>query len=306
MHVYLPIAEVSVKALLLLGTGGLVGMMSDIFGVGGSFLIPPLLFFIGIPPAVTVATEANRIVTSSFSGVLTQLRQCKINIKMSTLLLIGGLIAAAFGIVVFNYVKSLDEVDILVRLCYLVFLGSIGALIFVESLRTIQRTRSVAVTKLKRKNRNRIYALPFKMRFRTSGLYISAIPPLMIGVIVRMLAAITGVGNSFIIVLTIIYILGMPTKVLVGTLLFQIIFVTAFTALLNTTTNHTVDMVSAVQLLVGGVIGMQVDTQSGARIKTEQVRIMLAIIVLMMCGKLVLDLLLAHAGLYSFAQGAAL
>ena len=192
------------------------------------------------------------------------------------------------------------------RLCYLVFLGSLGALMFVESLRTIQWTRSVAVIKLKRKNRNWIYALPFKMRCPTSGLYTSAIPPLMIGVVVRMLAAVTGVGNCFIIVLAIIYILGMPTKVLDGTLLFQIIFVTAFTALFNTTTNHTVDMVSAVQLLVGGVIGMQVDTQSGTRIKTEQVRILLAIIVLMMCGILLLDLLQAHAGLYSFALGAAL
>ena len=231
MHVYLPIAEVYVNALLLLGMGGLVGMLSDIFGVGCGFLITLLLFFIRIPPAVTVATEANRIVASSFSGMLAQSRQCKINIKMSTLLLIGGLIAAAFGLVVFNYLKSLDEVDILVRLGYLVFLGSIGALMFVESLRTIQRTRSVVVTKLKRKNRNWIYALPFKMWFRTSGLYISAIPPLMIGVVVRVLAAIIGVGNCFIIVLAIIYILGIPTKVVVGTLLFQIIFVTVYYAI---------------------------------------------------------------------------
>jgi len=304
MQIYLPIAEVSVNAFLLLGLGGMVGILSGMFGVGGGFLMTPLLFFIGIPPAIAVATEANQIVASSFSGVLAHLRRRTVDFKMGTVLLIGGLFGAAVGLVIFNYLKSMGQVDLLVRLCYVVFLGIIGSLMFLESLRAIQRSRSAVKVKFQRKQRNWIHALPFKMRFRTSGLYISAIPPLLIGVAVGVLAAIMGVGGGFVMVPAMIYILGMPTKVVVGTSLFQIIFVTAFTTLLHATTNYTVDMVLAVLLLVGGVIGAQVGAQIGARLKAEQLRILLALLVLMVCGKLGLDLLLEPAELYSIASGA--
>lgn len=300
MQIYLPIAEVSVNAFLLLGLGGLVGVLSGMFGVGGGFLMTPLLFFIGIPPAVAVATEANQIVASSFSGVLAHFRRKTVDIKMGMVLQAGGLVGAALGVVVFNYLKSLGQVDLLVRLCYVVFLGVVGGLMFLESLRAIRKSRGGGGgPPAKRRQRTWVHALPFKMRFRTSGLYISVIPPIGVGILVGILAAIMGVGGGFIMVPAMIYILGMPTKVVVGTSLFQIIFVTAFTTMLHATTNYTVDIVLAVLLLVGGVVGAQIGTQIGVRLKAEQLRILLAVMVLAVCGKLALDLLLQPSELYT-------
>ncbi|MCR9156690.1 MAG: sulfite exporter TauE/SafE family protein [Rhodobacteraceae bacterium] len=301
MQIYLPIAEVSVNAFLLLGLGGMVGVLSGMFGVGGGFLMTPLLFFIGIPPAVAVATEANQIVASSFSGVLAHLRRKTVDLKMGTVLLVGGLLGAALGVWVFNYLKSLGQVDLLVKLCYVLFLGIIGSLMFVESLNAIRKTRSGVAPK--RKKHNWIHGLPFKMRFRTSGLYISVIPPVIVGILVGILAAIMGVGGGFIMVPAMIYLLGMPTKVVVGTSLFQIIFVTGFTTLLHATTNYTVDIVLAVLLLIGGVVGAQIGTVIGAKLKAEQLRILLAIMVLAVCGKLALDLLLQPSELFSIGTG---
>lgn len=302
MHVYLPIAEVSVNAFLLLGLGGMVGVLSGMFGVGGGFLMTPLLFFIGIPPAVAVATEANQIVASSFSGVLAHLKRRTVDLKMGTVLLIGGLVGAALGVQVFNALKAIGQVDLLVKLSYVVFLGIIGSLMFVESLNAIRKTRSGRKV-LTRKKHGLVHKMPLKMKFRTSGLYISVIPPLIVGVFVGILAAIMGVGGGFIMVPAMIYLLGMPTKVVVGTSLFQIIFVTGFTTLLHATTNYTVDIVLAVLLLVGGVIGAQVGTQIGARMKAEQLRILLAIMVLVVCGKLAFDLLIQPDELYSLGPG---
>ncbi|MDC0739030.1 sulfite exporter TauE/SafE family protein [Cognatishimia sp. SS12] len=298
MQIYLPIAEVSVNAFLLLGLGGLVGVLSGMFGVGGGFLMTPLLFFIGIPPAVAVATEANQIVASSFSGVLAHFKRRTVDLRMGTVLLVGGLTGAAIGVVVFNYLKSLGQVDLLVKLCYVIFLGIIGGLMFIESLNAIRRS-SKNPGAVKRKKHNWIHGLPFKVRFRVSGLYISVIPPLLVGVFVGILSAIMGVGGGFIMVPAMIYLLGMPTKVVVGTSLFQIIFVTAFTTLLHATTNYTVDMALAVLLLVGGVIGAQFGAVIGTRLKAEQLRILLAIMVLGVCLKLGLDLLIMPGELYS-------
>jgi len=297
MQIYLPIAEVSVNAFLLLGLGGLVGVLSGMFGVGGGFLMTPLLFFIGIPPAVAVATEANQIVASSFSGVLAHLRRKTVDLRMGTVLLIGGLCGAALGVVLFNYLKSMGQVDLLVKLCYVVFLGVVGGMMFFESLRAIRNTRRGAAPK--RKKHGWVHGLPFKMRFRTSGLYISVIPPLLVGFFVGILAAIMGVGGGFVMVPAMIYLLGMPTKVVVGTSLFQIIFVTGFATLMHATTNFTVDMVLAVLLLVGGVVGAQIGARIGVYLKAEQLRVLLAIMVLAVCGKLAFDLLVMPAELYS-------
>lgn len=300
MQIYLPIAEVSVNAFLLLGLGGMVGILSGMFGVGGGFLMTPLLFFIGIPPAVAVATEANQIVASSFSGVLAHFRRRTVDLKMGMVLLVGGLTGAALGVIVFNYLKSLGQVDLLVKLCYVVFLGVVGGLMFIESLNAIRRSRKAGGAPApKRRHRSWVHALPLKMRFRTSGLYISVIPPVVVGVFVGILSAIMGVGGGFIMVPAMIYILGMPTKVVVGTSLFQIIFVTAFTTMLHATTNFTVDIVLAVLLLVGGVVGAQIGTQIGTKLKAEQLRVLLALMVLVVCGKLALDLLLQPAELFS-------
>ncbi len=299
MQIYLPIAEVSVNAFLLLGLGGIVGILSGMFGVGGGFILTPLLFFIGVPPAVAVATGANQIMASSFSGVLAHFRRKTVDLEMGTVLLIGGLIGAALGVMVFNYLKSLGQVDLLVTLCYVLFLGVIGGMMFIESLRAIRRIKRGAPPK--RQKHGWVHGLPFKMRFRTSGLYISVIPPVLVGLSVGILAAIMGVGGGFIMVPAMIYLLGMPTKVVVGTSLFQIIFVTAFTTMLHAVTNQTVDVALAVILIVGGVIGAQIGTQIGNRMKAEQLRILLALMVLAVCGKLALDLLLTPRELYSIS-----
>ena len=304
MQIYLPIAEVSVNAFLLFGIGGIVGILSGMFGVGGGFLITPLLFFAGIPPAVAVATSANQIVASSVSGVLAHLRRRTVDLRMGTVLMAGGLVGSALGVAIFNYLRALGQVDLLVQVCYVVFLGSVGALMLIESLRALRRARRPGY-RPKRRKHNPVHNLPFRMKFRVSGLYISVIPPLLVGLSVGVLAAIMGVGGGFVMVPAMIYLLGMPTKVVVGTSLFQITFVTAFTTLLHATTTHAVDIALAVLLIAGGVIGAQVGTRIGVRMRAEQLRILLALLVLIVCGRLALGLLLRPEELYTLTAGAA-
>ncbi|MBF9034557.1 TSUP family transporter [Rhodobacterales bacterium HKCCE2091] len=300
MQIYLPIAEVSVNAFLLLGIGGLVGILSGMFGVGGGFLMTPLLFFIGIPPVVAVATGANQIVASSVSGLLAHLKRKTVDIRMGLVLTFGGVIGAGAGVQVFAFLTRIGQVDLLVRLCYVVFLGIIGGLMFAESLRALRRSRNATPGKPPpRRSRTWIEKLPFKMRFRTSGLYISAIPPIGIGFCVGVLSAVMGVGGGFIMVPAMIYLLHMPTKVVIGTSLLQIIFVTAFATMMHAVTTHSVDMVLAVLLLIGGVVGAQFGTRIGTRMKAEQLRILLALMVLAVCGRLAMDLLLEPSELYS-------
>jgi len=300
MQIYLPIAEVSVNAFLLLGIGGIVGILSGMFGVGGGFLITPLLFFVGIPPAVAVATSANQVVASSVSGVLAHLKRRSVDLKMGGVLLVGGVIGAAAGVQVFNILRQRGQVDLLVELCYVIFLGIIGSLMFVESLRALRKTRNGALPP--RRKHNWVHNLPLKMKFRTSGLYISVIPPVLVGLLVGLLSAVMGVGGGFIMVPAMIYLLGMPTKVVIGTSLFQIIFVTGFATIMHATTNRTVDLILALFLLLGGVIGAQIGTQVGTKLKAEQLRILLAAIVLAVCGKIALDLLLQPSELFSLSN----
>ena len=300
MQIYLPIAEVSVNAFLLLGLGGLVGLLSGMFGVGGGFLITPLLFFIGIPPAVAVATSANQIVAASFSALLPHVRRRNVDFRMGSVLLAGGLLGSALGVYVFTLLKTLGQVDLMVNLCYVVFLGIVGSLMFVESLQALRQARKGAAPK--RRKHTWVHGMPFKMRFRVSGLYISVIPPLLVGLSVGVLSAIMGVGGGFIMVPAMIYLLSMPTKVVVGTSLYQIIFVTAFTTLLHAATNYTVDIILAVLLLIGGVIGAQYGAMVGARLKAEQLRILLAGLVLLVCAKLAFDLAIPPAELYSLSE----
>ena len=301
MQLYLPVAEVSINIFLLLGIGGLVGILSGMFGVGGGFLITPLLFFVGIPPAVAVATSANQIVASSFSALLAHLRRKTVDIPMGVVLLIGGLLGAGVGVFIFNWLKELGQVDLLVRLCYVVFLGLIGVLMFVESIRALRRVQQGNTGPTRKRYRDWVHTMPFKMRFRTSGLYISVIPPLLVGLLVGLLAAVMGVGGGFIMVPAMIYILHMPTKVVIGTSLFQIIFVTAFTTILHAVTNYTVDIALALLLLIGGVIGAQFGTQIGAKLKAEQLRVLLALLVLLVCAKLALELVLEPSEIYALS-----
>lgn len=303
MQLYLPIAEVSVDAFLLLGLGGIVGFLSGMFGVGGGFLITPLLFFIGIPPAVAVATGANQVVASSVSGVLAQMKRRGVDFRMGLVLLLGGMVGSTIGIWVFAWMTRLGQVDLFVQLSYVLFLGLIGAVMFQEALRSMLRQRAGNMPIRRSHIHTWVHRLPLKVKFRTSGLYISVLPPMLVGALVGFLAAIMGVGGGFIMVPAMIYLLGMPTKVVVGTSLFQIIFVTAFTTIMHAVTSQTVDIMLAFLLIVGGVIGAQMGTRVGVRLKAEQLRILLAILVLAVAGKIALDLLLQPSELYSVTPG---
>lgn len=302
MQIYLPIAEVAVNAFTVLGLGGLVGLLSGLFGVGGGFLITPLLFFIGIPPMVAVATGANQVVASSVSGVLAQFKRKAVDVPMGLVLLVGGLLGSALGVWVFNILARLGQIDLAVQLAYVLLLGSIGVLMLQESLRAMNRARK-ATKPVKRHQHIWVHRLPFKVKFRASGLYISVIPPILVGLVVGVLAAIMGVGGGFIMVPAMIYLLGMPTKVVIGTSLFQIIFTAAFTTLLHAVTNQSVDVMLALVLIIGGVVGAQIGSRMGARLKAEQLRILLALLVLAVAGKIALDLLLRPAELYSLTAG---
>ncbi|MBN8633073.1 MAG: sulfite exporter TauE/SafE family protein [Rhodobacterales bacterium] len=304
MQLYLPIAEVSVNAFLILGLGGIVGFLSGMFGVGGGFLITPLLFFIGVPPAVAVATGANQVVASSVSGVLAQLRRKGVDFHMGTVLLVGGVVGSALGIWVFSIMTRLGQVDLFVQLSYVIFLGLIGAMMLQESVRSLMRSRKPGGAPIRRAHvHSWVHGLPFKMKFRASGLYISVIPPALIGAAVGFLAAIMGVGGGFILVPAMIYLLGMPTKVVIGTSLFQIIFVSAFTTVMHAVTSQTVDMMLALLLILGGVVGAQIGTRVGVRLKAEQLRILLSLLVLTVSLRIAFDLLVTPEELYSVAPG---
>ena len=301
MHIYLPIAEMSVNIFLILGMGGAVGFLSGLFGVGGGFLMPPLLIFIGVPPPVAVGTEANQIVASSVSGVLAHWRRANVDFKMGFVLLLGGFVGSSLGVILFKYLQNLGQLDLVIKLSYVIFLGIIGFLMLWESSRTIIRSRSAAARRGKLHQHNWFHGLPFKMRFRKSKLYISAILPFLIGATVGVLSAIMGVGGGFIMVPAMIYLLGMPTSLAIGTSLFQIIFVTANVTFLQALTVQTVDILLAVLLLTGAVIGAQFGSKYSVRMKGEQLRALLALLVLGVCVKMIFDLTVMPADLYSIA-----
>ena len=301
MHIYLPIAEMSVNIFLILGMGGAVGFLSGLFGVGGGFLMTPLLIFIGVPPPVAVGTEANQIVASSVSGVLAHWQRGNVDFKMGFVLLLGGFFGSSLGVILFKYLQNLGQLDLVIKLSYVIFLGIIGFLMLWESSRTIIRSRSAAARRGKLHQHNWLHGLPFKMRFRKSKLYISAILPFLIGAVIGVLSAIMGVGGGFIMVPAMIYLLGMPTSLAIGTSLFQIIFVTANVTFLQALTVQTVDILLAVLLLTGAVIGAQFGSKYSVKMKGEQLRALLALLVLSVCVKMIFDLTAAPSDLYSIA-----
>ncbi|MDX2221459.1 MAG: sulfite exporter TauE/SafE family protein [Rhodospirillaceae bacterium] len=307
MQIYLPIAEMSVNVFLLLGMGGAVGLLSGLFGVGGGFLMTPLLIFLGVPAAVAVGTEANQIVASSVSGVLAHMRRGNVDFKMGGVLTVGGFIGSGLGVWLFSILQGMGQVELVISLCYVVFLGIIGGLMLWESLPGVMRKRSATpAPSAEQRGAGRhtwIHGLPFKMRFTRSRLYISALMPLTVGFVVGVLAAIMGVGGGFIMVPAMIYLIGMPTQVVIGTSLFQIIFVTANTTFLQATVNQTVDVVLAILLLIGGVIGAQIGAALGAKLKSEQLRSLLALIVLGVCLRLAFDLVVSPPDFYSLGGG---
>lgn len=307
MQIYLPIAEMSVNLFLLLAMGGGVGFLSGLFGVGGGFLLTPLMIFIGIPPAVAVATVANQFLASSVSGVLAHWRRGNVDVKMGLVLMAGGLVGSGLGTWVFKILRSLGQIDLAISLSYVLFLGTVGGLMLTESLSAMRRSRKPAPVSrpaaAQGHHESWVHRLPLKMRFRKSRLYISALLPLAVGMAVGILAAIMGVGGGFVMVPAMIYLLGMPTQVVVGTSLFQIIFVTANTTFLQSTFNQTVDVVLALLLLPGAVIGAQYGARFGSRLKAEQLRVLLALLVLGVCLKMAFDLVTRPDDLYLLAGG---
>ena len=301
MQIYLPIAEVSVDGLLLFGIGSMVGLLSGMFGVGGGFILTPLLFFIGIPPAVAVASAANQIAGSSFSAFLAHMRKKTVDFRMGVVLLAGGFIGSAVGVQIFTILRRNGQFELSVSLLYVVMLGTIGALMLIEGMRALRRRNDPNALLVPRKRHTWAHGLPLKVRFRTSQLYVSAIPPFVIGALVGVLAAVMGVGGGFIMVPAMIYLIGMPTKVVIGTSVFQFLFVTAFTTILHSVQSQTVDALLALILLIGGVIGAQIGVVVGNRLRAEQLRILLALLVLGVCLKLFADLVIKPAELYSLA-----
>ena len=299
MQIYLPIAEMSLNVFLLLGMGGAVGFLSGLFGVGGGFLMTPLLIFIGVPPAVAVGTEANQIVAASVSGVLAHWRRGNVDVKMGLVLLLGGFAGSTLGVMLFSFLRGVGQIDLVISLSYVVFLGIIGSLMLYESMRTMRRRKTAPGQRMKLHQHTWVHGLPLKMRFRKSKLYISALLPFAVGFLVGVLAAIMGVGGGFVMVPAMIYLLGMPTAVVIGTSLFQIIFVTANVTFLQAYANQTVDVVLALMLLTGAVIGAQFGARAGARLHGEELRGLLALMVLAVCGKLFFDLLVTPDDIYS-------
>lgn len=301
MDIYLPIAEYSANVVVLLGVGALVGILSGVFGVGGGFLLTPLLLFMGIPPPVAVASGANQVVGASVSGVIAHWERGNVDVKMGLILLVGGLAGSSLGVWLFGLLKALGHIDLVIAISYVVMLEFIGGLMLIEGIRTVLKTRR-AGGKLSSRGPGRhtwMHRLPFKMRFRKSMLYISALLPLSIGFVVGVLSAIMGVGGGFAMVPAMIYLLGMPTRVVVGTSLFQVTFVTANVTVLQAVHTRTVDVVLAMLLLIGGVIGAQIGVRIGAKLAGEHLRILLAVLVIAVGAKMTLDLIQRPADLFT-------
>ncbi|MBP7705432.1 MAG: sulfite exporter TauE/SafE family protein [Caulobacter sp.] len=282
MDLYLPIAEVSVNAPLLVALGAAVGFISGLFGIGGGFLMTPVLVFLGIPPAVAVASEANHVAASSASSVIAYSRKRVVDFRMGLVLAGGGVIGAFLGVEVFRILRLLGQADLVVSISYLLFLGVIGALMLRESLEAIVRRRRGDTPRPRREKRPvLLYRLPWKVRFPRSRLYISVIPPILLGIFVGVLSAIMGVGGGFILVPAMVYLLRMPAGVVVGTSLFNIVITTTLTSVLQAGRNQTVDVVLATLLLIGGVVGAQLGARASARFRAEELRAILALIVLL-------------------------
>lgn len=302
MQVYLPIAEMTVDVFVVLGMGGLVGFLSGLFGVGGGFLMTPMLIFIGVPPAVAVSTQANQLVAASLSGVLAHWRRDNVDVKLGLVMLAGGVLGTILGVWLFSLLRRMGQIDIAISLSYVFFLGFIGAAMLIEAARALLR-KPLQASRGKLHRHIWVHGLPFKMRFPRSRLYVSALLPLGIGAFGGVLVAIMGIGGGFLLVPAMIYLLGMPTALVAGTSLFQIIFTTAFATLLQAITNQTVDAVLALLLIVGGVLGAQGGAKVGFALRGEHARLLLGLLVVSVAARLAWDLVVPPADLYNLAVG---
>ncbi|WP_320171050.1 sulfite exporter TauE/SafE family protein [Maridesulfovibrio sp.] len=305
-HMYLPIAGNSVNVVLIFMLGGLVGLLSGIFGVGGGFLMTPLLIMFGIPPTVAAASDSNQIVGASTSGCLAHYRLGNVDFKMGILLLVGGVLGGFMGVQVIKVLRAMGNADFLINVTYVLMLGGVGAYMFIESLQSLRKkdTDTVKAAPAKKSRYTLILeSLPFQTDFQKSGVRLSILMPLILGGLVGVLAAIMGVGGGFIMVPIMVYLLRMPMHVVVGTSLFQILFTCINVTILQSYTNHTVDFVLALLLLIGSTIGAQFGTRISRKLKGEQLKILLATLVLAVMVKMLLNLLLTPDVLLAYAGG---
>jgi uncharacterized membrane protein YfcA len=304
MHIYLPIAGLSVNMLVIVLLGGGVGLLSGMFGVGGGFLTTPLLIFYGIPPTVAVASSATQITGASVSGVLAQMRRNGVDFRMGSVMVAGGIVGSGLGAVLFRLLQRLGQIDTVINLTYVVLLGSIGALMARESIATIlAHRRGEKPRRSLHRHNPLIAALPMRWRFYRSGLYISPLAPLLLGALTGMLTVVLGVGGGFVMVPAMIYLLGMAAQVVVGTSLFQILFVTAATTLIHATTTKAVDIVLAVLLLVGSAIGAQIGSRFAMKLRPEWLRLLLALLVLAVAVRMAVGLTWRPGEIYSVELG---
>lgn len=305
MNIYLPIAEMSANVFLFLAMGGAVGFLSGMFGVGGGFMMTPLLIFTGVSPAVAVGTGIAQVVASSASGALAQYRRNNVDVKLGLVLIAGGILGSIIGVECVRILRKMGQFDLFISLSYVLFLGAIGSLMLIESISTITKTRRGEKVSARQPGQHGwIHGLPLKMRFHRSKLYTSALPPMMIGAFVGFLAAIMGVGGGFVMVPALIYLLRVPTNVVVGTSLFQIVPVMATATILHAQQNMSVDILLAFFLIVGGVIGAQIGASAGGKLKGEQLRLMLAGLVVLVCIRIGWDLVVQPGELYSISSTA--
>ena len=293
MQIHLPIAEMAIDPLVIVAIGTGVGFISGLFGVGGGFLLTPLLMFSGVPAAIAVSTQANQVLATSIAGASAHGRNRSVDQRMGAIMLVGGLIGSALGVWVFRLLREQGNIDTAIAFSYVIFLGLIGGLMFWESVIAVGKSGGGDP---KRRNALRAWTrlLPFKQRFPVSGLYISVIPPMIVGLVVGFLAAVLGVGGGFILAPAMVYLLGIPTRVMVGTSLFQIIFLTAFVTFLQAAVNQTVDLVLALILMAGGVVGARLGVYANQYLNAAQLRLLLSLVVLSMGGKLAFDLFFAQ------------
>ncbi|HSI01373.1 MAG TPA: sulfite exporter TauE/SafE family protein [Reyranella sp.] len=302
MEIYLPIAEQSMNVFLLLGLGGAAGLLAGMFGVGGGFLATPLLIFVGIPPAVAVASQANQVIANSVSSLQVQWRRGNVDLRMGLVLLLGGMLGSSAGVTLFTWLKAIGQIDFVIAVLYVILLSSIGLLMLFESVSTwFKRRRNPTAPRGKLHTHYLVHRLPWKMRFYKSKLYISAFLPISLGFAIGILSAILGVGGGFVLVPAMIYLLGMPTTVVIGTSNFQILFVAANVTFLQAATNGTVDVVLALLLILGGVVGAPIGSRIAARLPGVVLRALMGVLVLAVAAELLFELLRTPVSPYSLA-----
>jgi uncharacterized protein len=300
MHIYLPIAELSVNVFGMILLGGFTGILAGLFGVGGGFMTTPLLIFLGISPAVAVASSANQIIGSSLSSLLTHWRRKNVDFHIGGLLLVGGLVGSGLGIILFRWLQGLGLIDFVISLLYVFLLGSVGGMMGLESWRAMQRNHAGIAPRPRRATRlgARLRQLPWQRHFPRSNIRVSLLLPLSIGVLAGTLVSMMGIGGGFFMIPAMIYLLGMPSAMVVGTSLFQIFFVTTQTTILHALTSHTVDVMLALLLLIGGVIGAQFGTRLNSRLQPETTRALLAMMVILVALRLAYGLFIPPENVY--------